>query len=288
MEFFVVAFLLGLAYVPLALGIFLSAKVFNIPDITTDGSFTLGAASFAIMITNSVNPLLAIILVMPMGAIAGAITGIIHTKLKVNALLSGILVMTALYSINLLIMGRSNIPLINTASIFQEVNNPNFLLINLLKALGMIILLVIIIIWLLKTDFGLTMRAAGSNETMIEAQGVNPNKIKIIGLALSNALVAFSAGLVTQLQGFVDVNMGIGIVIAGLASVMMGETISNKFKRSTIILPIIMVAIAAVLFRLFIAFILVQGVEQVYVKLLTALLVLIFLSLSNLKFIKKN
>lgn len=288
MEFYVVAFLLGLAYVPLALGIFLSAKVFNIPDITTDGSFTLGAASFAIMITNSVNPLLALILVMPMGAMAGAITGMIHTKLKVNALLSGILVMTALYSINLLIMGRSNIPLINTASIFQELNNPNFLLINLWKALGMIILLVIIIIWLLKTDFGLTMRAAGSNETMIEAQGVNPNKIKIIGLAISNALVAFSAGLVAQLQGFVDINMGIGIVIAGLASVMMGEAMSNKFKRSTIILPIIMVAIAAVLFRLFIAFILVQGVEQVYVKLLTALLVLIFLSLSNLKFIKKN
>lgn len=284
MEFYAVALLLGLAYVPLALGIFLSAKVFNIPDITTDGSFTLGAACFAIMITNSVNPLFAMLLVMPLGAVAGAITGIIHTKLKVNALLSGILVMTALYSVNLLLMGRSNIPLINTASIFEEVNNPSFLTYNLLKALGIIAFVVAIIILLLKTDFGLTMRAAGNNETMIEAQGVNPNKIKIFGLALSNALVALSACIVAQLQGFVDINMGIGIVIAGLASVMMGETLSSKFKRSTIIFPIIMVAVAAVLFRLFIAFILAQGVEQVYVKLLTALLVLIFLSLSKLRF----
>jgi putative ABC transport system permease protein len=287
MEFYAVALLLGLAFVPLALGIFLSAKVFNIPDITTDGSFTLGAAGFAIFILKPINPIIATLLVLPLGALAGAVTGIIHTKLKVNALLSGILVMTALYSVNLLIMQRSNIPLIGTASLFEQVNNTDFLLRNMVIAIIIVLLITLILIWLLNTDFGLTMRAAGSNETMIEAQGVNPNKIKIIGLAISNSLVALSGCLVTQLQGFADINMGIGIVIAGLASVMMGEVMSNKFTRSSILAPVLMVVIAAILFRLFIAFILAQGIEQVYVKLFTAALVLVFLSISKLNFIKK-
>jgi putative ABC transport system permease protein len=287
MEFYAVALLLGLAFVPLALGIFLSAKVFNIPDITTDGSYTIGAAVFAILILKPINPILATLLVLPFGALAGAITGMIHTKLKVNALLSGILVMTALYSVNLLMMERSNIPLIGTGNIFDQVNNTDYLMGNLIKAMGIIIIVTLFIIWLLKTDFGLTMRAAGSNENMIEAQGVNPDKIKIIGLAISNALVALSGCLVTQLQGFADINMGIGIVIAGLASVMMGEAISKRFKRSSILMPVLMVVFAAILFRLFIAFILSQGIEQVYVKLFTAALVLLFLSVSKLNFIKK-
>jgi putative ABC transport system permease protein len=287
MELYAVAFLLGLAFVPLALGVFLSAKVFNIPDITTDGSFTLGAAVFAVFITKPIDPIIATLLVLPIGALAGALTGIIHTKFKVNALLSGILVMTALYSINLLIMQRSNIPLIGTASLFEQVNNTDFLVNNTFRALIIVVLIILTVIWLLSTDFGLTMRAAGNNETMIEAQGVNTNRIKIIGLAISNALVALSGCLVTQLQGFADINMGIGIVIAGLASVMMGEVISNRFKHSAVIAPVLMVVFAAILFRLFIAFILSQGIEQVYVKLFTAILVLVFLSVSKLNFIKK-
>jgi putative ABC transport system permease protein len=279
--------LLGLAFVPLALGIYLSAKVFNIPDITTDGSFTLGAACFAVFIFKPLHPVLATLLVLPLGALAGAATGLIHTKLKVNALLSGILVMTALYSVNLLIMERSNIPLIGTANIFEQVNYADFLLKNMFIAVLIVVIVTGLIIWLLKTDFGLTMRAAGSNENMIEAQGVNPDKIKVIGLAISNSLVALSGCLVTQLQGFADINMGIGIVIAGLASVMMGEAISNRFKKSSIVMPVLMVVFAAILFRLFIAFILAQGIEQVYVKLFTAALVLVFLSVSKLNFIKK-
>jgi putative ABC transport system permease protein len=287
MEFYAVALLLGLAFVPLALGIYLSAKVFNIPDITTDGSYTLGAAVYAILILKPISPTLAILLVLPMGALAGVLTGLIHTKLKVNALLSGILVMTALYSINLLIMERSNIPLIGALSLFHEVNDLSNLPLNILIALMVIISITVILILLLKSDFGLTMRAAGNNETMIEAQGVNTNRIKIIGLAISNALVALSGCLVTQLQGFADINMGIGIVIAGLASVMMGEAISNRFKRSSIVMPVLMVVLAAIVFRLFIAFILAQGIAQVYVKLFTALLVLVFLAVSKLNFIKK-
>jgi putative ABC transport system permease protein len=145
--------------------------------------------------------------VLPVGALAGAATGLIHTKLKVNALLSGILVMTALYSVNLLIMERSNIPLIGAGNIFEQVNNADFLLKNMFIAVLIVLMITVLIIWLLKTDFGLTMRAAGSNENMIEAQGVNPDKIKVIGLAISNSLVALSGCLVTQLQGFADMMM---------------------------------------------------------------------------------
>ena len=127
------------------------------------------------------------------------------------------------------------------------VNNADFLLKNMYIAVLIVVMVTGLIIWLLKTDFGLTMRAAGSNENMIEAQGVNPDKIKVIGLAISNSLVALSGCLVTQLQGFADINMGIGIVIAGLASVMMGEAISNRFKKSSIVMPVLMVVFAAIL-----------------------------------------
>jgi putative ABC transport system permease protein len=287
MDFYALALLQGLAFVPLALGIFLSAKVFNIPDITTDGSYTLGAAVFAVCMLSNMHPLMATLLVMPAGAAAGAVTGIIHTKLKMNALLAGILVMTALYSVNLLIMERSNIPLLGTPSLFVEISNPDNLLINIAIAGILVTIITSILLWLLKTDFGLAMRAAGSNENMIEANGVNTNRIKIIGLSISNALVALSGCLVTQMQGFADINMGIGIVIAGLASVMMGESISRRLQRNTLLIPLLMVVMAAVIFRLCIAFILAQGIEQVYVKLFSALLVLLFIGVTKINFIKK-
>jgi putative ABC transport system permease protein len=287
MDFYALALLQGLAFVPLALGIFLSAKVFNIPDITTDGSYTLGAAVFAVCMLSNMHPLMATLLVMPAGAAAGAVTGIIHTKLKMNALLAGILVMTALYSVNLLIMERSNIPLLGTPSLFVEISNPDNLLINIAIAGILVTIITSILLWLLKTDFGLAMRAAGSNENMIEANGVNTNRIKMIGLAISNALVALSGCLVTQMQGFADINMGIGIVIAGLASVMMGESVSRRLQRTTLLMPLLMVVTAAVVFRLCIAFILAQGIEQVYVKLFSALLVLLFIGITKINFIKK-
>lgn len=287
MDFYALALLQGLAFVPLALGIFLSAKVFNIPDITTDGSYTLGAAVFAVCMLSNMHPLMATLLAMPAGAAAGAVTGIIHTKLKMNALLAGILVMTALYSVNLLIMERSNIALLGTPSLFVEINNPENLLINIGIAGILVTIITLILLWLLKTDFGLAMRAAGSNENMIEANGVNTNRIKMIGLAISNALVALSGCLVTQMQGFADINMGIGIVIAGLASVMMGESVSRRLQRTTLLMPLLMVVTAAVIFRLCIAFILAQGIEQVYVKLFSALLVLLFIGITKINFIKK-
>lgn len=283
MAFYLTAFILGLAFVPLAIGIFLSVKIFNIPDITTDGSYTLGAAITGVLTLLQINPLLTMIAVLLAGAFAGSCTGLIHTKLKVNALLSGILIMTALYSINLLIMGKSNIPLINSSNIFNLYFSDVTPAIQLGICLIFCIVIVLLIGRLLKTDFGITMRATGNNENMVIAQGVNVDNIKIIGLAISNSLVALSGYLITQIQGFADINMGIGIVIAGLASVMIGEAFASKIKSRSMLLQLLMVVAGAILFRLLLAFVLAQGIDQVYLKLLTAAIVLVILTFTKIK-----
>lgn len=224
MDFYLTAILLGLAYCGMGLGIYITLRIFNIPDITTDGSFTLGASVTAALLSQQYPIITALLMSMIAGSLAGIATGIIHTRLKINPLLSGILVMTALYSVNLSIMGRSNIPLINTANLLQLTNwfqreQYNWLLLMAIVALGLWCL----ISWLLKTDFGLSMRATGNSETMIRALGVNTDGMKVIGLMIANALTALSGFLVCQFQQFADINMGIGIVIFGLGAVMMGN-----------------------------------------------------------------
>src|ERR1700761_6958991 len=186
MDFLLTAILQGLCFSAIALGIYISMKIFNIPDITTDGSYTLGAVVTAKMLTHG-QPLYVILpSVIAAGALAGALTGLIHTKLKINALLSGILVMTALYSVNLTLLGRSNIPLINTSSIFTLINivaDPNHNTFWIL--LVFVVLVTLLIGYLLKTDFGIAMRATGNSESMIRSLGVNTDRMKITGLALA-------------------------------------------------------------------------------------------------------
>lgn len=283
MNFYLTAILLGLGFSSLAMGIFISMRIFNIPDITTDGSFTLGGAVTGLMLSSNQPVLLVLICAFFAGAIAGAFTALIHTRLKVNALLSGILVMTALYSVNLAIMGRSNIPLIGTASIF-------FLLNGLSEIQSQLIILLIfsgIIFWglslLLKTDFGLAMRATGNNETMIRALGVNTGRMKIAGLALANGLTAVSGFLIVQIQGFSDIGMGIGIVILGLGSVMIGEIFMRLLKIQNITIHILGVLAGTIIFRLILAFALSIGIDALYLKLVVALFVLIVVSIPNLK-----
>src|ERR1700750_120350 len=224
MDFYLTALLQGLCFSGIALGIYISMKIFNIPDITTDGSYTLGGVVTAIMLTRHLPGYLVLPAVIVAGGIAGAITGVIHTKLKINALLAGILVMTALYSVNLTLMGRSDLPLVGTSSIFtllQIVADPNQ---NTFIILSLFVLIITLLIgYLLKTDFGIAMRATGNSETMIRALGVNTDRMKIIGLALANALTAISGYLIAQFQGFSDISMGIGIVIVGLGSVIIAE-----------------------------------------------------------------
>lgn len=284
MTFYITALLLGLSLSAIAMGIFISMKIFNIPDITTDGSYTLGAVITAIGLSNGYPIIVTYLLAVAGGALAGSITGFIHTKLKVNALLAGILVMTALYSINLSILGRSNLPLLSVTNLFQVFSFSSDGDIN-----SFVVLLIIIgVLWtalslLLKTDFGLAMRATGNGETMIRALGVNTNKMKIIGLAISNGLVATAGFLVAQYQGFADINMGIGIVIVGLGSVMIGEALTHWLSIQSVWLQLLLVIAGTIVFQLVLAFTLSLGIDPNLLKLFTAVFVLLIVSVPQIR-----
>lgn len=289
MVFYLTALLEGLCLSAIALGIYISMKIFNIPDITTDGSYTLGGVVTAVLITNHQPTYIILPAVIVAGAVAGAITGIIHTKLKINALLAGILVMTALYSINLYIMGRSNLPLNTLPSLFtfiniaKDSNQNSFIILTVF-----VVLITSLIGYLLKSDFGIAMRATGNSESMIRALGVNTDRMKIIGLALANALTALSGYLIAQLQGFADISMGIGIVITGLGAVIIAETLINWFKITSIWLSLILVLMGAIIFRMVLALTLAAGVDPVFLKMVTAGFVLVIVSLPRLSLLKSS
>ncbi|MGF7078417.1 ABC transporter permease [Mucilaginibacter sp. UYCu711] len=287
MDFYLTALLQGLCFSGIALGIYISMKIFNIPDITSNGSYTLGGVVTAILLTRHVPGYLVLPAVIFAGGLSGAITGVIHTKLKINPLLAGILVMTALYSINLTLMGRSNLPLIGTWSVFtfmQIVGNVNQ---NTLLLLGFIVLAIMLLIgYLLKTDFGIAMRATGNSESMIRALGVNTDRMKIIGLALANALTAVSGYLITQFQGFADINMGIGVVIIGLGSVIIAEVLINWLHVVSIWVILALVLAGAVIFQLVLAITLNIGVDANLLQLVTAIFVLLIVSLPRLYRVK--
>jgi len=289
MDFYLTALLQGLCYSAIALGIYISMKIFNIPDITTDGSYTLGGSVTGIMLTNHQSTWVILPVVIVAGALAGALTGLIHTKLKINALLAGILVMTGLYSVNLIILGRSNLPVSDLPSLFNSlhlVTNPNQ---NTLLIISVFVVVVTFLIgYLLKTDFGIAMRATGNSESMIRALGVNTDRMKITGLALANALTALSGYLIVQFQGFADISMGIGIVIVGLGSVIIGETLINWFHITKVWISLILVLTGAVIFQLVLAFTLAIGVDPNLLKLVTAAFVLLIVSLPRLSFNKAS
>ena len=284
MEFYLSALLLGLALSAMGFGIYISLRIFNIPDITTDGSYTLGAAVTAALLSRGVSLPLILLITILSGILAGSATGLIHTRMKINPLLAGILVMTSLYSVNLNIMGRSNIPLIGVTQIesifsFLAANNLQWLAILLL----FMIVLWILLAWLLKTDFGISMRATGNSEMMVRALGVNTQNMKVIGLAMANALTAVSGFLVCQLQQFSDINMGIGIVIFGLGSVMMGEALFSMLKIQSIAIRLFGVVIGCIVFRMIIALALDLGVNPNWLKAVTAVIVLLVVGIPNLK-----
>lgn len=286
MDFIITAILQGLCFSGIAMGIYLSMRIFNIPDITTDGSYTLGGAVAASLLAAGWQAGAILPLVILAGAIAGSLTGIIHTKLKVHPILSGILVMIALYSVNLKIMGRSNIPLLNIKTLLDYQLVANELLNEFIWIFAVIILLVFFIAYLLKTDYGLTMRATGNNENMIRALGVQTDSIKIVGLSIANALTAISGFLMVQFQKFADINMGVGIVIIGLGSVMISEVFCSVLKIKNILLKLMVVCLGAIIFQLALAFTLMMGIDPVYLKLSTALFVLLIVSLPRFGFRK--
>jgi putative ABC transport system permease protein len=281
--FYLTALQMALCLGPMAMGIFITMKVFNIPDITTDGSYTLGATVTAVLLTSSTPVWIALPISIMAAALAGTFTGIIHTKLGIDALLSGILVMTAMYSVNLMILGRSNIPLIDIDSIFNKLPfSPIEQYNQLLVALLFVAVLLSLIIYLLRTDFGIAMRATGNNPIMTKAMGVNNDRIKIIGLAMSNGLTATSGFLVAQYQGFTDINMGIGIVITGLGSVLIADAIKNWTGIRKIGKQIMLVVIGCIVFQGVLAFTLSIGVDPNLLKMVTALFVLFIVALPRI------
>jgi len=278
---------LGLAFTTLAWGVYIASRVLRFPDITPDGSFPLGAAVAATLIIRGTDPLVATGVAFLAGMAAGWVTGVVHTRLRVTELLAGILVMTALYSVNLHVMGRSNISLLDRATLATRLHAlvpataawPNDL------SFGTVFLVLMVVLgagftWFLRTDFGTAMRAAGDNPAMIIAQGVDRRGMVELALALANGLVAFSGALIAQYQGFADVTMGVGTLVAGMAAVILGETL--KPRKWRLGATIAMVAVGAIVFRGLIAVALRVGLDPIDLKLATAAFVLATLALPGI------
>jgi putative ABC transport system permease protein len=287
--FYLSALQLALCLTPMALGIFISMKVFRIPDITTDGSYTLGASVGAILLTAGY-PLVWVVLAgVFSGVLAGMTTGWVHTKFRIEPLLSGILVMTALYSINLMIMGRSNLPLIGKDGLFTIWNEQwGEETGGWITSIGLVGLCCLGLWYLLKTDFGIAMRASGNNPAMSEANGMNNDLVKIIGLGMANGLTALSGVMVSQYEGFADINMGIGIVITGLGAVLISDTIRRWLRLSKIGIQILLVLLGTIIFQSVLAITLSIGVDPNSLKLVTALFVLLIVGLPRFISKKRN
>lgn len=283
MIFYTSAIVLGLCLTAMGLGIFITMRIFKIPDITTDGSYTLGASVTAVLLASGWSWWAIIPLTLIAGATAGSITGWIHTRLGVDALLAGILVMTGLYSVNLTILGRSNVPLNETDNLFASFGLIDSVLFSqLVVVIAVVILLILLVHRLLRTDFGIAMRATGDSETMTESLGINNARMKTIGLSFANALTAFSGFLVAQFQLFADINMGIGIVLTGLGSVLIGSTLGNLFQHQSIFLQLFWVAIGAICFQILLAAAISIGINPNLLKLITALFVLAIVGIPKL------
>lgn len=277
---------IGLILALLALGVYLSFRIFNFPDITADGSITLGASVAATLLVHHWPPWLATLAGFVAGTIAGTTTGVLHTKFKINGLLSGILVMTALYSVNLHIMGKSNVPLLNEATLASQIESLGQGLFRtegdidvfgwavnvrdaamLIGIMALVSSLGFLLYLFFRTNLGTAMRATGDNPQMIRALGVSVDFILILGLALSNGLIALAGALLAQYQGFADVQMGIGMIVWGLASVIIGEALVGSRGIGLLITGAVM---GSVLFRLLVAIALRWGLNPNDLKLITA------------------
>lgn len=275
MNDFILGILLqSLMFSIMVMGVYITYKFLDFPDLSVDGTFTLGASVSAILITKGVNPFVALLLSIVIGALAGAITGVLNVKLKIKDLLSGILVMLGLYSINLRIMGKANLPIFNNVTIFSD----SSLTVNLFIALGLSVICAILFTVFFKTKLGYLLKATGSNEGMVISLGINTGNIRILGLALSNALVAFSGGIFAQYQGYSDINMGTGIIVIGLASIIMAHSI---FKNVRLIGPSFLCIIGAFLYRASISLSLKIGFNPSDLKLISCIIVILALYFGN-------
>ena len=282
------AFTIGLILSLLSIGVWISFRVLRYTDITVDGSITLGASVTAILLVHGVSPWTATLAATLAAGLAGWVTGTLHTRFKIQELLSGILVMTALYSINLRVMGRSNVPLMNTKNIsdpavriLTRMAGGDSLLIAgwrvpvpdlamLLTVMLIVIVTAVLIQRFLLTHLGTALRATGENPQMVRAQGINNQSMQVFGLFCANALVGLSGALLAQYQGFADVQMGIGMIVWGLASIIIGEALTGRITPGLALCGTIM---GTILFRLLIAIALRWGLNPNDLKLVTALFV---------------
>jgi len=283
------ALTIGLILSLLALGVFISFRIFDFPDITADGSITFGAALAAVSLVNGFDPITATVAGFCGGLVAGTVTGILATKFKIQGLLAGILVMTALYSVNLHVMGKSNVPLLSETTVTTYAEHAGAVVFQtggeiniggwdvsvrdvstLVMAAAVVSIVGFVLYLFFRTNLGTAMRATGDNDQMIRALGVNVESVTILGLALANGLIGMAGALLAQYQGFADVQMGIGMVVWGLASVIIGEALVGKGSFGLTLTGAVM---GSVLFRLLVAIALRWGLDPNDLKLITAVFV---------------
>ena len=269
----------GVLWGLMALGVYITYRILDIADLTVDGSFATGGAVCAVCVVNGVDPILALLLATIAGAVAGFVTGFLHTKCEIPAILAGILTQIGLYSINLRIMGRSNTPLLKSETLFKNISEMTGLSSTwtaLIIGIIVSVVIVAILYWYFGTEIGSAIRATGNNEQMVRALGVNTSVTKILGLMIGNALISLSGALVTQSQGYADIKMGIGAIVIGLASIVIGEVIFGQKGNFSFRLTSIIVG--SIIYRIIVAIVLQMGMNTDDLKLLTAILVAIALS----------
>lgn len=276
---------LGLLWTVMVIGVYLTYRILDLADLSVEGTLPLGAAVAARLITAGVSPWIATICAIIAGLAGGLITGLLHTKLKIPALLAGILTMLAMWSINLRVMGgatgRSNIPLLRVKTVYTALeNNMSKTNASLIVGLLFVVAVALIIYWFFGTELGASIRATGSNPNMVRAQGINTNTMIILGLMISNGLVGLSGALIAQYQGFSDIQMGVGSIVIGLASLIIGEVLfgSRSFMNS-----LISVILGAIVYRIIIALVLKAGMNPNDLKLFTAITVAVCLAMPLFK-----
>jgi len=271
----------GLVFGLVAIGVYLTLRVLAFPDLTVDGSYTLGGGTTAVLIVAGVHPFLATLAAIGVGLCAGLVTGLLNTKLRLPALLAGILMMVGLYSINLRVMSGANVSLLREVTAFDKVAgflglSSGSIEVSIIVALVIAVIVFLVLNWFLRTEIGLALRATGDNEQMVRGLGVNTDMTTILGVSVANGLVALAGAVVAQGQGFADVGMGIGMIVMGLASVIIGESL---FRPRGVARLLVASIGGAFTYRLFITIALRLGMAPGDLKLITAVLVIIALAI---------
>lgn len=279
----------GFLFAFLGLGVLITFRFFRFPDLTAEGSYPLGGAVVAVLLVSGWNPFAATLAACLAGAAAGIVTALVHTKLKINNIIAGIVVMTALYTVNLRVMGKANVPLLNTPTVFGDVVSwlnalglslPDNAFTTIPIALVFLAIAAVALVWFFRTDLGLAVRATGQNEAMILSLGVDVDRTKMVGLALSNGFIALSGALVAQNHGFSDIGMGIGILVTGAAAVLIGEAI---FGDRTVAWWVFAAIVGVLIYRLLVALALRVGFEPNDLRFITAVLLLLALAVPRLR-----